>query len=340
MQYYKLNLYKNYDQFQGYKINSNPFGLEIVYEPLNVPSNDFRCFMQIWKESNEEDKRKIQILRDTAVYHLLDNKYICRVPFDNVEDGEVLCFRVYVMSPENEKIKTSAIQRILPMEQVVPPDIEEDLSYDYVQQILADIDKTNMKSQEVLDKAMTIEFDVKLAIKEWIGSIDIDEELLDIIDERTRYLTDLSKEELKEELKQYLMEDVYTKFEESFNIKANEILEEKKIELEHYILNQIEIRVAEGIKALSSKNDTIQNELDAHIDNKLTQVQEELNTEINDRVIQMENNLIEHKQQVNADVDEKLVSLLTTLDQILGRVVTNEAIINGDAEVIGGGEDE
>ena len=134
--------------------------------------------------------------------------------------------------------------------------------------------------------------------------------------------------------------NVYIILEKSFNIKANEILEEKKVELEHYILDQIEIRVAEGVRALSTKNDTIQKGLDTHIDTRLAEVQEELNTEINDRVVQMENNLNKHKQEVDASVDEKLVNLLTTLDQILGKIVTDKAIINGNAEVIGGGEDE
>lgn len=341
MKYHNFSLYKDYDQMQHKEINENPFGLEIIYSDLEKNKN-LRVFMTIWNANNAEDKRKVQILRDVSQMNKL--RYNCRIPFDNIEN-ETYCFRLTVVNEANKTLKTSSTQTILPVEQVIPPNIKDELAYDYVQGILVQIDSMNNDSyllaekvNGMLEKLAEINQDMSLVLKEWVQMQDIDTTLESIIHDSVYYASLERKRELEEELMEWVNSGILPSLESFIESVCKANLDDSKEELESFNSEVIE----ESLNTLTEENmeslTQLQGELSEEIDTRLVDIEdgyntrlEEVNANINAKV---EEDLATYREQINTDVNEKLESLLTNLDNILGTIVNTGSTMGDDAEII------
>lgn len=257
--YHKICLQKDYDQFQYKDVQSNPFLLEIQDYSELIVNRNLRVFMEIWNEEDETYRKTVQVLKD--VNFPKEARYICRIPFDDIEDA-IYCFKIKVRNQNNKTLIASVKQTIRP----VPIDIDEEevqqnSSFDLVQGMLNSITEASNTIQN-LDN-LVIDYigqaDVNSEIYKYIDS-RIDSGQGNLIEKSTEAIKDIVIEELDDilnEKKQELIvesgivldekindlalanDEVLATKVEDLEIITNEILDTKKQELEKSMIDML-----------------------------------------------------------------------------------------------------
>ena len=210
--YHKICLQKDYDQFQYKDVQSNPFLIEIQDYNELITSSNLRVFMEIWNEEDETYKKTVQVLRD--INFPKEARYICRIPFDDIEDT-IYCFKIKIKDQNNKTLITSVKQTIRP----VPIDIDEEEvqqnpNFDLVQGMLNSITEVSSTIQNLNNQVI-----------DYISQADVNSEIYNYIDSRQGYLVEESTEIVKDIVKEELIEEIDTILDN----KKQELVEENDI---------------------------------------------------------------------------------------------------------------
>ena len=258
--YHKICLQKDYDQFQYKDVQSNPFLIEIQdYQELITTTSNLRVFMEIWSEEDETYRKTVQVLRD--VNFPKEARYICRIPFDDIEDT-IYCFKIKIRDRNNKTLIASVKQTIRP----VPIDIDEEEvqqnpSFDLIQGMLNSITEASSTIQNLNNQVIDYiaQADVNSEIYKYIDN-RIDSGQGNLIERSTEAIKDIVIEEIDtilDEKKQELIVENGIVLDEKINdlalvndglltvkvedlkVLANEILDEKKQKLEQSMIDML-----------------------------------------------------------------------------------------------------
>lgn len=240
--YHKICLQKDYDQFQYKDVQSNPFLIEIQDYSELIATSNLRVFMEIWSEEDETYKKTVQVLRD--VNFPKEARYICRIPFDDIEDT-IYCFKIKIRDRNNKTLIASVKQTIRP----VPIDIDEEEvqqnpNFDLVQGMLNSITEASSTIQNLNNQVI-----------DYIAQADVNSEVYKYIDSRIDsgqgYLIERSTEAIKDIVIEELDDILNTKKQEL--IVENGIVLDEKINDLALVNDGLLTTKVEDLKVISSE---------------------------------------------------------------------------------------